>query len=123
MMATRLFGFYRSSDANDPEVFITGAAATLAQFPEAVVAEVVDPVHGLPSTDEWLPSIARIRVTCEAKMKPVRDHERRDRVRNDTLSQRNRPGKAPIGSTEHKRVVKSFIELGSAIVLNLEPPL
>jgi hypothetical protein len=68
MMATRLFGFYRASDANDPEVFVAGATATLALYPEAIVMKVCDPIRGLPSTSTFLPALAEIRQACEREM-------------------------------------------------------
>ena len=110
------FGCYRASEANDPETFITGAAATLACYPEAIVRDVCDPVRGLPAHDEWLPSIARVRVECERRMQPVRDQERRERIRGATLSRRP-SSKAAIGSPEHQRVVEGY----QAVVARLEP--
>ena len=68
----------------------------LSGYPEAIVREVCDPVRGLPSEDKWLPSVAEIRVACERKMQPLRDQERRDRLRGETLAGR-KTGKAQIG--------------------------
>ena len=116
ILATRLFGFYRASEANDPETFITGATAVLSRYPQALVYAVCDPVSGLPGEDAWLPSIARIRVECERRMQPLRDQERRDRVRGETLGRRT-AGKAPIGSREHQRVVEGY----QAVAATLDP--
>ena len=71
IQAGRLFGFYRASEANDAEVFVTGAARMLAEYPEAVVLRVCDPVRGLPATNKWLPSIAEIREACEGSSDPM----------------------------------------------------
>jgi len=84
MLATRLFGFYRASEANDPEIFIAGATAMLAQYPQAVVEKVCDPVRGLPATSKWLPSIAEIREAAEREMVWWSAVERRDRERAHT---------------------------------------
>jgi hypothetical protein len=84
MMATRLFGFYRASDANDPETFIAGAAATLANYPEAIVMKVCDPLRGLPSTSVFLPALAEIRQACEREMIWHDAVERRERERRHT---------------------------------------
>jgi hypothetical protein len=112
MMATRLFGCYRASDANDPRTYIAAATATLACYPEPIVRLVCDPVSGLPSQDKWLPSIAEIRVACDRLMAPAHAQERRDRVRSETLARRD-SSKAATGSVEHTRTVKSFKELGA----------
>lgn len=55
-------------------------AALLASYPEDVVRAVTDPVRGLPSTSQWLPTIAEVRSACEARLEPMRrqaDRERR----------------------------------------------
>ena len=108
--ATRLFGFYRASEASDPKTFIAGAAAILARYPVEIVRQVCNPVVGLPSESKWLPSLNEIREACEKLMQPVRDQERRDRVREETLAGR-RTGKAPVGLPEHQRVLEGFQRL------------
>lgn len=119
-MAAQLFGCYRASEANDPEVFITAATAVLARYPEAIVRQVCDPVRGLPSQDKWLPSIAEIRMTCDAAMRPALEQERRDRVREETLAGRT-GRKAPVGSPEHRRVVEGFAALRASMEDNPDP--
>ncbi len=105
-----LFGCYRASDANDPEVYLTATIATLCRYPEAIARAVCDPTGGLPSANKWLPSIAEIKEACEERLRPVYDQQRRDEVRLSTL---NGPGsrKAPVGSPEHKRVMEGFRNL------------
>jgi hypothetical protein len=83
-LATQLFGFYRASTANDPEMFIAGAAKVLAQFPEPIVRLICDPVSGLPWTNEWLPNLAEIRVACEKLMAPVKAERKRQELREHT---------------------------------------
>ena len=114
MMATRLFGFYRASEANDPEVFIAGATAILAQYPEMVVRQVCDPVRGMPGQDKWLPSIAEIRMACERAMAPRYSDEKRERERAHTRAVLG-GHKAAAGSSEHQRVLKGFKDLGEAL--------
>ena len=115
MMATRLFGYYRASEANDPETFIAGATVTLARYPEAVVRNICDPVRGLPSTAKWLPSIAEIREACEQAMAPRYAEERRQNERAHTERVTAGVGKAPIGSPEHMRVLRSFKDLAAEL--------
>jgi hypothetical protein len=95
-------------------MFIAAATATLSGYPEAIVQKVCDPLRGLPAGDEWLPSIARIRVACEREMQPVRDQERRDQVRGETLAGRTR-SKPRVGSPEHLRVVEGFKGLRASL--------
>jgi hypothetical protein len=115
MMATRLFGFFPRSDANDPETFIAGATAMLARYPEAVVTAVCDPIRGLPGTNKFLPAIAEIREACEREMVWHDAVVRRDRVREQTLAGRRDGHKAPLGSSEHRQVVKGFAGLREAM--------
>ena len=112
MMATQLFGFFPRSDANDPESFIIGAAAMLARYPEAVTRAVCDPVRGLPSTNKFLPAISEIRDACERQMVWHDAVEKRDREREHTHAVLA-GHKAPVGSPEHRRVVKDFKDLAA----------
>jgi len=66
--ATLLFGYYPRNEANDPEIFIAGATAMLASYPEIVVERVCDPIRGLPSKNKFLPALAEIRTACELEM-------------------------------------------------------
>ena len=82
--ATLLFGYYPRNEANDPEIFITGATAMLSSYPEFVVERVCDPVRGLPPKSKFLPSIAEIRAACELEMVWHDAVERRERDRKHT---------------------------------------
>jgi hypothetical protein len=62
-----LFGCYRKTDANDPEIYLTAAVAILLQYPKTIIDHVTDPVHGLPASKYFLPSIAEIREACEIR--------------------------------------------------------
>jgi hypothetical protein len=79
-----LFGFYRASEANDPETFIAGATAMLAQYPEHVAGKVCDPIRGLPAKSKFLPAIAEIREACELEMVWYHAVERRELERQRT---------------------------------------
>jgi len=82
--ATILFGYYPRNEANDPEIFITGATAMLSSYPEIVVERVCDPIRGLPAKSKFLPSIAEIRAACETEMVWFDTVERRSRDRKHT---------------------------------------
>jgi hypothetical protein len=116
-LAAKLFGCYRASEANDPDVYVTAAAALLAGYPDAVAAKVCDPIRGLPSTNKFLPAIAEIREACEREMVWHYAVERRERVREETLTGRRDSHKAPVGSPEHQRVVAGL----KALREKLEP--
>jgi hypothetical protein len=114
-MATRLFGYFNRSDANDPETFIAGATAMLSRYPEAVVIAVCDPMRGLPSTNKFLPAIAEIREACEREMVWHDAVVRREARRAETAKVLGDVRAAPVGTAEHKRVLKGFAELGEAM--------
>lgn len=72
-----LFGCYRRGDAEDPEVYLRAAVAVLRGYPEPIVKAVCDPVGGLPSRSQFLPTIYEIGSECERRMKPLRDQQAR----------------------------------------------
>ena len=51
---------FRTGGANNPEVFVTAVAATLARYPDQVIYDVTDPRLGLPSQLTWMPSIKEV---------------------------------------------------------------
>ena len=113
-MATRLFGFFPRSEANDPETFIAGAAAMLMRYPEAVVIAVCDPVRGLPATNKFF-SLAELREACEREMVWRDAVMRRENAREHTAKILGDVRAAPKGTEEHGRVLKSFRDLGEAM--------
>src|SRR5690349_15537233 len=56
---------FRTGEANNPEVFVTAIAATLARYPDQVIYEVTDPRTGIPSKISWMPTIKDVREACE----------------------------------------------------------
>ena len=66
--ARLLLGCYRKGDAADPDTYVAAIAATLAQFPEAVVRKVVNPVTGIPATIAFLPAVAEVRQACQREV-------------------------------------------------------
>jgi hypothetical protein len=66
-----LFGCYRKTEANDPEVLAAAVAATLAEFPREIVDFVTDPRTGLPATSKWIPSVFEVREACDRRLEVV----------------------------------------------------
>jgi hypothetical protein len=60
-----MFGCYRKGDANDPEMYTTAIAAVLAEYPADIVRRVTDPVRGLPTKLNWLPTVAEVVKECD----------------------------------------------------------
>jgi hypothetical protein len=102
-----LFGCYPAGSANDPEMFITAAAAMLASYPELVVERVCDPLRGLPAKNKFLPAIAEIREACEREMIWHDAVERRERERRHT-AQVLAP--APPATDESRRRVRQLAD-------------
>lgn len=115
IMATRLFGYFNRSDANDPETFIAGATAMLSRYPEGVVNAVCDPIRGLPATNKFLPAISEVREACEREMIWYDAVVKREARREHTAKILGDVRAAPKGSPEHGRVLKSFKDLGDAM--------
>lgn len=97
--AALLFGCYRRGDANDPDTYCRAAAAVLSRFSQNVVEYVTDPRTGIPSTCDWLPSVAEIKKACIARqtyLDRLDDYDRRFGSRPPVLSlpfDRTRPGR------------------------------
>lgn len=60
-----MFGSYRSGEANDPATYVVAITRVLAEFEEAVIFRVTDPVGGLPRKIGWLPQIKEVAEECE----------------------------------------------------------
>ncbi len=78
--AALLFGCYRGGDANDPVTYSTAVTAVLTCFPEHVVEYVTDPRTGIPSAEQWLPSVAVVKRACivrQSYLERLADFDRR----------------------------------------------
>lgn len=60
-----LAGCYRKDDAADPETYSAALAAVLAEYPPDIVRRVTDPRTGLPSRQQWLPTIKEVHDACD----------------------------------------------------------
>lgn len=74
-----LLDCYRTGQANNPEVFVTAVAATLARYPDQVIYDVTDPRTGIPSKISWMPTIKDIREACERAYEPIKEEIERDK--------------------------------------------
>ena len=61
-----LFGLYRKGDANDPEIYVMGITAILAEYEPDVMRRVTDPREGIARKCKWMPTIAELSDACEA---------------------------------------------------------
>lgn len=78
MVATdRLFGWCRMPDIGDPEIFLAGCAAILAEYPQAVRDAICDPRSGSRALKDY-PSLRNIREACDRLYEPIgRELERK----------------------------------------------
>ena len=65
--AERLIGFYPTITASDPKVYAAGLVQLFSRYPEHLVAEAIDPVNGLPSECDYLPTIAKVKGYLEPR--------------------------------------------------------
>lgn len=65
-VAALVLGSYRSTEVNNPAVYIRVAAAVMTGFPEEIVQAAFDPRSGLQTRQKWLPTVSEIRGACEA---------------------------------------------------------
>lgn len=67
-----LLGSSRTGEANDPETYISAVVRVLSAYPMDVVAHVVDPLDGVLSRVNWLPTPKEVRDACEEFHGPQR---------------------------------------------------
>lgn len=80
-----LLGQWPSQKPNDPETYIAGIEAVLAEYPPEIVAKVIDPATGVATRCEFLPTSARLTSELEAAMMPY------NRQWREEYDRRNRP--------------------------------
>ena len=78
--ASILYGCYRRTDADSPEIFLSAAVAVLAGYPEAIVRAVCDPRSGLPEKSKFPPNIYELTQACDERMRPLLEADRRRRI-------------------------------------------
>jgi len=88
--ARTLLGCFRTGDANDPEVYVAAAVRVLSSYPLDVVRRVVDPVTGLPSRSNWLPTVREIMSACEEIHGFNRRAAEREKLAQEQLAERAR---------------------------------
>lgn len=85
-----LLGCYRRGDAADPDTYAAAIAVVLASYQPHIVAAVVDPVKGLPSRSQFLPTVKEVRDACEELYRAdVWRRERPDRIERQLRERQN----------------------------------
>lgn len=81
---------WRTGGANNPEVFVTAVAATLARYPDQVIYEVTSPETGLPVQITWMPSVKEVRDACEKAYRPIVENAARLKRIKEQMEMRER---------------------------------
>jgi hypothetical protein len=85
-----------------------------ASYPAALVEAAVDPVHGLPAHNEFLPSLAKVKAFLEPRFREHQAHlERVARAR------RMRLPAPPHDEAAKQRVIEGFRQLQSHLKANI----
>jgi hypothetical protein len=74
-----MMGSFRRGEAGDPEIYSAAVAKVLSVYEPDVVDYVTDPVTGLASRNEFLPTIKEIRAACDARAEELRQAALRKR--------------------------------------------
>jgi len=77
-----LFGGFRFSDADDPEVFAQGALAIFTGYTEEIVREVVHPRYGLQVRLKRAPLLSELKEACDRVAGEIANRERRAMLNN-----------------------------------------
>jgi hypothetical protein len=59
---------YRKDETINPEMYAAALGSVLSEYPAEVIEFVTDPRTGLPSTQQWLPTIKEVHDACRAYM-------------------------------------------------------
>lgn len=79
---------YRKGEASDPELYGAAVAAVLADYSADVVEYVTDPRTGLPSKQQWLPTIKEIKEACDVAVESISAETRRKRDLSTQFAER-----------------------------------
>lgn len=71
-----LLGCYRKGEANDPALYGKAVAGLLSQYSQNVIYEVTNPLMGLPSRTDFMPTLKELKHACELEA------QRENRINN-----------------------------------------
>lgn len=114
--AAQLIDFYPSIQASNPKTYAAGLVQMFAYYPEFLIAEAIDPVHGLPSECEFFPTLAKVKAFLEPR---YRNHLRMVELRD--RANRKRLPEPPRDLESDKRVEAGFKSLSDALKANISP--
>jgi hypothetical protein len=108
--AARLIGFYTAINAISPETYAAGMVALFSHYPARLVAEAVDPLHGLPSLHDYTPTIKQAKEFLEPRYAQELKLAESERRRRQQLLP------APVRDPQEKhRINQGFQQLGEAL--------
>jgi len=99
-----IWGQFRRSDTDDPEVFYSATKALLSRYPEEVVMAACDPQTGIAGEQTFLPSIAELRASLDRRYLPILAKQRHEEELARTRKILDE-GKIEHSSTEAERVL------------------
>jgi hypothetical protein len=94
-----IWGQFRRSDTDDPEVFYPATKALLSRYPEAIVMALCDPQNGIAGEQTFLPSIAEMRASLDRRMAPILAEQ----AKRQRFAETERLLKAPAKATAEER--------------------
>ena len=115
--ARRLIEFYHSIAASNPETYAAGLVALFATYPEHLVAEAIDPVNGLPSQCEYLPTIAKVKAFLEPRR--IEWQQYQDRLERFNRKRLPEPPRDP---EESVRILDGYNKLIATLKSGMPPP-
>lgn len=108
----RLIGAYRKGEAEDPETYTRSIAIVLSAYPQDVVRRVTDPLTGIQSRTQWLPTVNEVREACEREMLPIRNRLASEARIAEQFRERDRMAAL---ASERERVKEGFKALADSI--------
>lgn len=116
--AALMLGFYRKTDAWDPDAFLTGIAAILGEYSDDIIDEVTHPSKGIPSRLKFPPQPVEVRDACEAVALPRRKAAEHNRRTQEQLAERKLLESSPSPKQSHDEFKAEMAERGLMIDTN-----
>lgn len=114
--AEKLIGIYPAIQASDPKLYAAGLVQLFSRYPEHLVAAAVDPVNGLPSLYDFLPTMKQTKEFLEPRWREMElTRERMERANRKRLAE---PARDP---ERDKRIFEGLQQLKIQIKNGIGP--
>jgi hypothetical protein len=111
-LADAIFGSYRRSDTDDPEIYYQAFKRLLGAYPLEIAIAVADPLTGIAGEQTFLPSPAELKASLDRRLAAATAKAKRDRDLKEQMRQRREFDARQAATTqeERDRAVRRYLE-------------